>query len=123
MYFITLDINNKSSVRANPNFSQLKRNVAKTVILKKVTIRFIKLFLIGVFLNTSIPGGLLNLTFLTFLVIGTVTVTVAGDGRSMKVAKNHFPALEAFDSVQSTIQMLNDKSSCYKEKKKFGGDI
>ncbi|KAL5248885.1 hypothetical protein ACHWQZ_G017915 [Mnemiopsis leidyi] len=37
--------------------SQLKRNVAKTVILKKVTVRFIKLFLIGVFLNTAVPGG------------------------------------------------------------------
>jgi len=37
--------------------SQLKRNVPKTVILKKVTVRFLKLFLIGLFLNTSVPGG------------------------------------------------------------------
>ncbi|XP_063690311.1 heparan-alpha-glucosaminide N-acetyltransferase-like isoform X3 [Bolinopsis microptera] len=37
--------------------SQLKKNVAKTKILKKVGVRFLKLFLIGVFLNTGVPGG------------------------------------------------------------------
>jgi len=37
--------------------SQLKKNIPKAEILKKVTVRFIKLFLIGVFLNTGVPGG------------------------------------------------------------------
>ena len=45
---------------SNINFGQLKSNVSKLEILKKVVIRFFKLFLIGIFLNTGIPGGTVN---------------------------------------------------------------
>jgi len=37
--------------------SQLRRNVKKIDIFKKLLDRFIKLFAIGIFLNTAIPGG------------------------------------------------------------------
>lgn len=37
--------------------SQLRRNVKKIDIFKKLADRFIKLFAIGIFLNTAIPGG------------------------------------------------------------------